>query len=396
MILGLGLTTALFRADTIRRSKTDSRHTDLAIRAYGESDGERSQQLLKVLKHHLNAPITWTSDSALNAASWSILRYTEGLSNSRVDGVVPEAMEGAVVTDPLVIPIGIKAPSKEIALKRLSNVLESDFKSLRFNRLGLAAEEHHDAWRLTCLISLRRLEITSPIPQIRGPGRLHIRAKVLQSAKSAEILVLHPNGKVRSSHVRVLANQIDAYVSLNGIGKHKVEVILNDDPHRPQPPAALFTIQVGEGLKKVSTNQIPSFRLLPFGTQPRPVNTFLNSVRSWTDNLRQENGLPNLSPSGRLDFLAQRHAEDLAQRRTLSHLDRTGRNPRQRIESGGPPVRSSGENVAAGLTIEAIKSSLENSPSHRRGMLRHDINDLGVGVAQKDGVLFVVQLFASE
>jgi hypothetical protein len=29
-------------------------------------------------------------------------------------------------------------------------------------------------------------------------------------------------------------------------------------------------------------------------------------------------------------------------------------------------------------------------------MLRHDIDDLGVGVAQKDGVLFVVQLFASE
>ena len=54
MILGLGLTTALFRADTIRRSKTDSRHTDLAIRAYGESDGERSQQLLKVFLTNIN------------------------------------------------------------------------------------------------------------------------------------------------------------------------------------------------------------------------------------------------------------------------------------------------------------------------------------------------------
>jgi uncharacterized protein YkwD len=48
------------------------------------------------------------------------------------------------------------------------------------------------------------------------------------------------------------------------------------------------------------------------------------------------------------------------------------------------------------LTIEAIKNSLENSPSHRRGMLRGDVRNHGVGIAERDGVLFVVQLFASE
>jgi uncharacterized protein YkwD len=243
---------------------------------------------------------------------------------------------------------------------------------------------------------LRRLEITTPIPEIAEQGNLHIRAQALEHARTAEILVLHPNGQVRSHHVPVSAGHIDTFVPLKGIGKHKVEIILSDDPRRPQPPAALFTIQVGQGLKKISTNKTPRFRLLPFRKHQEPTHTYLNSVRDWTDNLRQQNGLPNLSPSGRLDSVAQRHAEDLAERRTLSHLDRIGRNPRQRIERGGISVRSSGENVAAGLTIEAIKSSLENSPSHRRGMLRHDIDDLGVGVAQKDGVLFVVQLFASE
>lgn len=396
VVVGLGLTTALFHADTIQRDKHTNVTKDLAIRAYGQSDQVRSIELNRALEQELGGPQTWTADATLSAASWSILRYTEGLSAGRVDGVVPEAMEGATVTDPLVIPIEIEATNEAEAIRRLANVLREDFRNLRFNRLGLAAEEGQRSYRLTCLMSLRRLEILSPIPKVADEGFLDLRARVLQSAQSAEILVLQPNGMVHTKNARIRDGEFQTSVPLSGQGEHKIEVILKDDPRRPQPPAALFTVQVGKGLQKTTPVELPRFRLLPFGRIHHATQQFSRSVRTWTDRLRLQNGLPLLTSDSRLDSLAQKHAEELATRRTLSHLDNRGRNPRERMEGMGYRVQSSGENVAAGLTIEAIKSSLENSPSHRQGMLRKDVRSLGVGVAQRDGVLFVVQLFASE
>jgi uncharacterized protein YkwD len=396
VVLGLGVTTAIFQADTARRDPKGHASTDLAIRAYELSDQVRSKELIRSLQIHLGRPYTWSADNSLNAASWSILRYTEGLSSARVDGVVPEAMEGAVVTDPLVIPIELESRNETEAIRRLAKVLREDFSNLHFNRLGLAAEPRRGTYRLTCLLSLRRLEVLSSIPQITDAGFFVFNARVLQPARSAEILVLQPNGKVQSKNVEIRKGMVRAHIPLEGQGKHKIEVILKDDPRRPQPPAALFAIHVGEGRQKISPVETPRFRLLPFGKVRHATKRFSRSVRTWTDQLRQQNGLHLLIPDSRLNSLAQKHAEELATRRTLSHLDERGRNPRERIEGIGYRVQSSGENVAAGLTIEAIKSSLENSPSHRQGMLRGDVRDIGVGVAERDGVLFVVQLFASE
>ena len=396
VVLGLGLTTALFHADTLRREKQNVNTPHLAIRAFGTEDQARSAELVNSLKTRLDFPETWSVDPTLNAASWSILRYTEGLSSSRVDGVVPEAMEGALVTDPLVIPIEIEANNKAQAIEELAQVLETEFRTLQFNRLGIAAEPRNEVMRLTCLISLRRLELLSPVPQIADEGFFELEARVLQPAKSAEVLILSPTGAVHTQKVKVRQGHIKTRVPLQTQGKHKIEVILKDDPRRPQPPAALFSVMVGQGKQKVLLAETPKFRLLPFGKADRLSHHFARSLRSWTDRLRHENGLSGLSPDSRLNSLAQKHAEELANRRTLSHLDNRGRNPHQRIAGMGYRVRSSGENVAAGLTINAIKSSLENSPSHRQGMLRGDVRDMGVGVAERDGVLFVVQLFASE
>jgi hypothetical protein len=101
---------------------------------------------------------------------------------------------------------------------------------------------------------------------------------------------------------------------------------------------------------------------------------------------RARHGLTALEYETRLETAAQRHAEDMVERRFFAHDTPEGLGPEDRALNTGYPTKhySSGENLAWGTGLEA--SPVEtvdgwmHSPGHRQNILRGAFTQMGVGV----------------
>ncbi len=110
---------------------------------------------------------------------------------------------------------------------------------------------------------------------------------------------------------------------------------------------------------------------------------------------RQRAGVAPLRLNDKLATAAQRHAEDMAATRNLSHQGSDGSTLRSRIEATGYGWTAIGENVAMGQpSPEAVMRSWMNSSGHRRNVLNPNFQELGVGYAEGGGRPYWVQVFA--
>lgn len=138
-------------------------------------------------------------------------------------------------------------------------------------------------------------------------------------------------------------------------------------------------------------------------TQPSPASSTLTQAEtSIPDALltlvnaeRQRAGVAPLRLNDKLATAAQRHAEDMAATRNLSHQGSDGSTMRSRIDDTDYGWMAIGENVAMGQTSpEAVMRSWMNSPGHRRNILNSNFQELGVGYAEGGGRPYWVQVFA--
>ena len=110
---------------------------------------------------------------------------------------------------------------------------------------------------------------------------------------------------------------------------------------------------------------------------------------------RQRAGVAPLRLNHTLATAAQRHADDMAATRNLSHQGSDGSTLRSRIDDTDYGWMAIGENVAMGQTSpEAVMRSWMNSAGHRRNILNPDFQELGVGYAEGGGRPYWVQVFA--
>lgn len=137
--------------------------------------------------------------------------------------------------------------------------------------------------------------------------------------------------------------------------------------------------------------------------QPSPVSpTLAQAQPSIADALltlvnaeRQRAGVAPLRLNNNLATAAQRHAQDMAATRTLSHQGSDGSTLRSRIDGTNYGWMAIGENVAMGQTSpEAVMRSWMNSAGHRRNILNPNFQELGVGYAEGGGRPYWVQVFA--
>ena len=85
---------------------------------------------------------------------------------------------------------------------------------------------------------------------------------------------------------------------------------------------------------------------------------------------REKAGKPPLEPSERLTTAAQRHADDMASRRRMTHRGGDGSSPFRRMANEGYRFARAGENVAAGQqTPDSVMKAWMTSPGHRRNIL---------------------------
>jgi uncharacterized protein YkwD len=109
---------------------------------------------------------------------------------------------------------------------------------------------------------------------------------------------------------------------------------------------------------------------------------------------RAKAGLSRLKWDDHLADAARAHTQMMAERRELSHQFRGEQPLSQRAGAAGAHFNSVAENVAYAGDVEALHQNLMQSPHHRANILSPDSNAIGIGLAEKDGELYVTEDFA--
>lgn len=106
----------------------------------------------------------------------------------------------------------------------------------------------------------------------------------------------------------------------------------------------------------------------------------------------------NASPlllSPQLTVAAQRHSQDMATSRRMSHTGSDGSTMRSRIDDTQYRWSTIGENVAMGQpNAAAVMAAWMNSPGHRQNILNPAFTELGIGYATAAGRPYWTQVFA--
>ena len=120
---------------------------------------------------------------------------------------------------------------------------------------------------------------------------------------------------------------------------------------------------------------------LSAGCAPQDERTAFDAVNT----LRAENGLPALSWNEAVHGKVEAWSDHMADSGQLSHST---------LSAGVPSGWSAlGENVAVAGNVQKAIAILEASPAHRANMLSSKFRSLSVGVEQRDGRVWVTELF---
>lgn len=109
---------------------------------------------------------------------------------------------------------------------------------------------------------------------------------------------------------------------------------------------------------------------------------------------RAQQGLPELKWDDALAVAAQRHAQRMAEKKTLSHQLPGEEDATIRARQAGALFSKIAENVGLGPSTEVIHEQWMKSSSHRANILDSELDSAGVAVLERNGVLFAVEDFS--
>ncbi|WP_025619679.1 CAP domain-containing protein, partial [Salinispora cortesiana] len=110
---------------------------------------------------------------------------------------------------------------------------------------------------------------------------------------------------------------------------------------------------------------------------------------------REAAGCAALSIDDKLMTAAQRHSQDQADNKKMSHDGSNGSSPGDRLDDVGYQWRTYGENVAWNQqSPAAVMKAWMNSPGHKANILNCSFTEIGVGIASSNGPYWT-QVFAA-
>ena len=110
------------------------------------------------------------------------------------------------------------------------------------------------------------------------------------------------------------------------------------------------------------------------------------------NNERKNNNLNVLFSETAADKTAQKYAEELAERKVLSHTGKNGTRVEERYRNSGGTGLLSGENIAVSDSPYKIFQAWMKSPLHKENLLNPDWNSFGLGFAGINGKRFTAVL----
>ncbi|GAB3082542.1 CAP domain-containing protein [Micromonospora schwarzwaldensis] len=129
----------------------------------------------------------------------------------------------------------------------------------------------------------------------------------------------------------------------------------------------------------------------PSGTTARTTSSGglsaeLQQVVDLVNQERAKAGCKALGVDSKLTLAAQRHSQDQADHKTMTHDGSDGSDVGQRLDRAGYAWRAYGENVAWNQqSPAAVMDAWMNSPGHRANILNCSFTEIGVGVARSNG-----------
>ncbi len=109
---------------------------------------------------------------------------------------------------------------------------------------------------------------------------------------------------------------------------------------------------------------------------------------------RQAQGLVRLRWDESLATAARRHAVVMAERGSAQHGFEGEPSLSARVKQAGAHFSWLSENVCEGPTPGFIHAQFMKSSAHRANVLDRDMDSIGIGVADREGQLFVVEDFS--
>ncbi|WP_033666355.1 CAP domain-containing protein [Salinispora mooreana] len=110
---------------------------------------------------------------------------------------------------------------------------------------------------------------------------------------------------------------------------------------------------------------------------------------------RKAAGCAALSIDDKLMTAAQRHSQDQADNKKMSHNGSNGSSPGDRLDDVGYQWRTYGENVAWNQqSPAAVMKAWMNSPGHKANILNCSFTEIGIGIASSNGPYWT-QVFAA-
>ncbi|MEU4780029.1 CAP domain-containing protein [Micromonospora sp. NPDC023633] len=169
---------------------------------------------------------------------------------------------------------------------------------------------------------------------------------------------------------------------------------------RPTPSATKTTRPTPAPSRTTAASRRSAERsTAPAGGTKAPVGSGTSSqTRQVVDLVNAERakaGCGALGIDDKLTTAAQRHSQDQADHRNMSHTGSDGSDAGDRLDRVGYAWRTYGENVAWNQqTPAAVMDAWMNSPGHRANILNCAFTEIGVGVASSNGPYWT-QIFAA-
>src|SRR4051812_15520616 len=113
-----------------------------------------------------------------------------------------------------------------------------------------------------------------------------------------------------------------------------------------------------------------------------------------TNEARKDAGVDPLAWNEQAAQAARVHARMMAEKQALSHQFPGEAVLRDRLGAAGIRFDAAAENVADAESADGAHDALMHSPPHRTNLLNPKYNSIGIGVAEKNGQLYVTEDFA--
>ena len=109
---------------------------------------------------------------------------------------------------------------------------------------------------------------------------------------------------------------------------------------------------------------------------------------------RRAQGLPALRWNEALADAAQRHAQEMARQDSVAHALPGEPSLPSRATKAGARFSWISENIVQSTSAAGAHQQFMKSPNHRANILDGDMDSVGIGIAERHGLVFVVEDFA--